>query len=172
MPELHKSSGKKYETQRNLLNRFTKKYAGVEIKSLPINLVKNDILELSEKWRISKIGKHDEVKLKNEFEAIKKIFDFTNSHLIAICIFYKKTLIGYSINEVLDKKHVLCHFAKADTDFSGIYSFLMKQTCEYLLSLGKEFLNYEQDLGLPHLRFSKSAFQPKVFLAKFSIIKN
>ena len=170
--DLHKSKGKKYETHRNLLSRFTRRHTETSTKILKLNLAKRDILELSEKWRVSKIGEHDEEKLKNEYEAIKKIFDFVDENLIAICIFHKDTLIGYSINEILNDKHVLCHFAKADTEFSGIYSFLMKQTCIFLLSINKEFLNYEQDLGLPRLRYSKNSFHPKVFLTKYAVIRN
>ncbi len=171
VPDFHKCLGKKYETQRNLFNRFTKKYTDIEIKLLPANSVKSEILELSEKWIINKIGKYDEMKLRNESDAIKRIFDFEGPDLIAVCIFHKGSLIAYTINELLKDNHALCHFAKANTEFSGIYSFLMRKTCESLISFGKEFLNYEQDLGLPHLRFSKSAFQPKVFLTKFSVIR-
>jgi len=171
--ELHTSEGAKYQTQRNLVSRFNKRHTDIEIKSLPINSVKKEILELSDKWRISKTDKQDEIKLRNESEAIRRIFDFTDDKgLIAICVFNKNILIAYSLNEILEDKHVLCHFAKADTEFSGIYSFLMKQTCQFLLSLGKKFLNYEQDLGLPRLRFSKNAFQPKNFLNKFSVIRS
>jgi hypothetical protein len=170
MCDFHAGAGKKYETHRNLLSRFARRHTETSTKVVHIHEAKKEILELSEKWRISKKGKQDEIKLRNEGEAIKRIFELNDPNLTAVCVFHKDTLIAYSISEVLAGNHVLCHFAKADTEFAGIYSFLMKKTCEHLLSLGKEFLNYEQDLGLPHLRFSKSSFHPAGFLSKFSVI--
>lgn len=170
--DLHKGEGKKYETHRNLLSRFARRHEGISVQVLSLPQAQEGILELSEKWKMSKSGIHDEEKLKHEFEAIKKIFDFESESLFTVCVFHQNTLIAYSINEALKDNHVLCHFAKADTKFAGIYSFLMKQTCEYILSIGKEFLNYEQDLGLPRLRHSKSAFHPKVFLMKFAVVKS
>jgi hypothetical protein len=170
MGSFHSCTGKKYETQRNMISRFGRRHTDIETKVLPIAAAKKEILELSEKWRMSRRDKHDEVKLRNEGEAIKRIFDLEGSPLQAICVFHNQTLIAYSIAEILEGSHILCHFAKADTEFAGIYSFLMKKTCEYMLTIGKEFLNYEQDLGLPHLRFSKTAFQPHGFMAKFSVM--
>jgi hypothetical protein len=170
--ELNSSEGKKYETHRNLLSRFNRRHTDIDVKNLPIHEVQNQILELTEKWRVSKISKQDDEKLRNEYEAVKRIFDFKDKNLISVCVFHKDSLIAYSINEILKDQHVLCHFAKANTEFAGVYSFLMKQTCKYASSVGKEYLNYEQDLGLPKLRYSKNSFHPKVFLAKYAVVKS
>ena len=172
MGDLHKSQGKKYETHRNLLSRFKNRHAqeDVEVKLLPLQAVKKDILRLNETWKNNKKGKVSEIELKNESRAVERIFNVEDKNLIAVCVFHKAELIAYSISELLHDDHALCHFAKGDIAFVGIYSFLMKKTCEALLGFGKNFLNYEQDLGFPHLRHSKAAFQPHIFLNKYSVI--
>lgn len=167
--DLYHCNGKRFEAQRNLLNRFCKKYSNFEIKLLPINFAKKEILQLSEEWRINKMDRSNQDEFKNVTKSLARIFHLSDKNLFVICVFHENRLIAYAIDEMLDSDYALCHFAKADTKFSGVYSFLMKQNCESLLTLGKKFLNYEQDLGLSNLRCSKNAFRPIQFLKKFSI---
>lgn len=173
IPDLHKSSGKEYEDYRNLLNRFHKKHAHkVDVKYLPIQSAKKDILELDEVWKNNKKesgNNYNDDQFKRESDAIKRIFDFEHQELFATCLFVDGKLVGYSINEALPGEYAICHFAKADTSFSGIYQFLMKKNCEKLLDLNRVHYNYEQDLGMPNLRSAKNSFKPKTFLAKYFV---
>ena len=42
--------------------------------------------------------------------------------------------------------------------------FLMHETAKILIEKGYQFMNYEQDLGIPNLRAAKLAFSPTYFL--------
>lgn len=170
--DLSEYEGRKLSMHRNLVNRFLKNYASFEVKNLPLKIIENEILELTENWMKDKIDRGHEISLRNESRSIKRIFDFKNSNLSATCVFYEGKLIAYSIVEVINKDFTLCHFSKANVKYSGIYSFLMKKNCEILLSFGQKFLNYEQDLGLLNLRSSKDAFKPERFLNKFVITES
>jgi len=169
--ELYACHGSKYATQRNLLNRFIKKYADIRVEILPLHKATKDILELNKRWNTSKILKNiDEIELRNETIAIERIFNMTSSDLVTVGVYQNEELIGYSISEILKEGYALCHFAKADTSFFGVYSFVMNQTCKMLLSQNIVYLNYEQDLGFPYLRHSKMAFRPKSYLTKFVVV--
>ncbi len=167
---LYKCAGGEYVAQRLYINRFNKKYTSIEVKLLPIGSIQKDILELSERWRLERIGRDDELELKKEAESIKRIFDFTDKNLIVVSIFHDNKLIAYAIDEVLNNGYSVCHFLKADVSFVGAYAFLMQQSSRILSEdFGVKSLNLEQDLGIPSLRFSKNKFRPALFLKKYTV---
>ena len=88
---------------------------------------------------------------------------------IGIGIFDNKQFLGYSIIEVLSGGYSICHFSKADIHIHDIYDFLMKESCKILRSQNCSFLNYEQDLGLPGLRYTKRSFRPINFFKKLIV---
>lgn len=167
--ELHQASGIKYETQRNLIHRFENKYSDIQIKISSLDSVRNVVLDLSKKWQMKKENATNIIELINEEKSVSRIFNIENKNLLAICIYCKNQCVAYAIDEILVGDYAICHFAKADVHFSGVYSFLMKQNCRLLLNFNKIYLNFEQDLGLLNLRASKNAFKPKIFLKKYTI---
>jgi hypothetical protein len=171
--DLFECSGRKYETQRNLINRFNKQSDGVRVEFFDsLNSLKEDILNLDNDWAKSKIKTDGVLEFRNESEALKRIFDFKDNNLCATCIFKNDVLIAFCINELIpDSDYALAHFAKANILYPGIYAFLLNNNCKFLLAKNKKYLNYEQDLGLPQLRYSKNAFKPIHFLKKYTLIK-
>ena len=171
--DFYACEGQKYETQRNQINRFEKKYLNTSVKIFEsFNFIRDDILKLEFQWKVAKIQQDRILEFINESEALSRILklDFTN--FVTICIFSDEKLIAFCISELIpNSKYAIAHFAKADVSFSGIYSFLLHETCSALIKQDKEYLNYEQDLGIEYLRNSKTSFRPFGFLKKLSIIK-
>lgn len=167
--DLYAYHGAEFETQRNLINRFSRKYSKIEVSISILSYIEDDILSFNKKWERQKINAQNQEELKTESKSIARVFGLNNENLLGVCIFCSGELIAYAIDEILDSEYVICHFAKANSNFSGVYSFLMKENCKTLLSLGKKTLNYEQDLGLEGLRYAKNAFRPKKFLKKFIV---
>jgi hypothetical protein len=89
--------------------------------------------------------------------------------MVAVGIFDNSHMIGFAINEVLFYGIAINHFIKADTKYQGIFSYLMQENANILISHHRSHLNFEQDLGLPGLRQSKSTFRPVYFLKKYVI---
>ena len=83
-------------------------------------------------------------------------------------IFEEDRMLAFTIEEVLPDAYAICHFWKADSSRAGIFDFLMQEKARHLETLGVQFLNYEQDLGVPALRTAKSSFRPVRFLKKFT----
>lgn len=161
-----------YSTKRNLVNRLLKKYPNTNSKI--INLIhknnQENILLLDGDWENDKLKKQKEINLKNESSALKRLFFLENlEDLICIGIYYENRLVGFSINEVLQSEYAISHFAKADNFSAGLYAYLMKETATKIRDRGKIFLDYEQDLGLLGLRYSKNSFRPTTFLNKYII---
>lgn len=166
--DLSECKGKNYETQRNLINRFKKYSNSFTVECFQnINEIQDMILNLDEKWVHHKTNIDSTLNFQNESHALQRIFGIQNDNLFAICIFNDGILKAFCLSELIpNSEYAISHFAKADTTIPGIYAFLFNQNCKELLKINKKFLNYEQDLGLLHLRHSKKSFRPAAFLKK------
>ncbi len=165
-------AGKKYETQRNQISRFEKKYPDAVVKVYTdFNEIKGQILLLEQRWKLNKIVQDKTLEFRSESEALRRFFEIRQENFLTVCIFVKDELVAFCVSELLDSEYAISHFAKADVSFSGIYSFLFHKTCMALINKNREYLNYEQDLGLIYLRHSKMSFRPIKFLKKTVIIR-
>lgn len=166
--QLAESKGRKYETIRNQINRFDKKYGDVT-KIVELDL-KNDehasaVLSLVEKWN----AKKDQTD-KTENRAIQNFIRYADHPiLINTGIYIENKLAAFCFNEPLTHSYALSHFAKADTQFVGIYSKLAVENAKKIYTHGYEFLNYEQDLGIESLRHAKLQMRPHSFLKKYKV---
>ncbi len=175
--ELSVGMGSKFSDYRYRIKSFLRAYTEQgpgKIQILHGNLREHayNILAINEKWRTNKIISREGIHLndmKNESEAIQRIFADDHALLAVICFFHTDKPIGYIVYETLEHAHAVIHFMKADVTFSGISQFMVQKCSEYLVSKGYRFLNCEQDLGLPGLRNSKMSFRPCHFLKKYTI---
>lgn len=69
------------------------------------------------------------------------------------------------------KNVFVIHFAKALTEYKGIYPFLFKELAGRLLEQEISCLNWEQDLGQEGLRKSKLSYQPDKLASKYRVFK-
>lgn len=161
--------GNKFGAKRNFVNRFKKLYLS---KSKPVDISDEDIqkqfLSLFNTWQ--KLQGKDPTEIKNELQAIKRLFEHSKQlNLLSIGIYIKRKLVGFSINEILLNGYAINLFEKADTQYAGIFSYLRQTTAQYLSKYGCNFLNHEQDLGIQGLRTSKMSYNPQFFLKKYVI---
>lgn len=71
--------------------------------------------------------------------------------------------------EPMNDAWAIGHFWKADTDYTGIYSYLMHRVAGRLSRQGVQFLNTQQDLGIPGLRNFKLSLAPVMHLRKYTL---
>ena len=78
-------------------------------------------------------------------------------------------MIAYSIYELLPNNYAIGHFEKALKGHAGLYDYLKHSTALDLRKQGVTHINYEQDLGIENLRYSKMLLHPETFLKKFTV---
>src|SRR3989338_650596 len=160
--------GKKFETFRNQLNRFNRRYPSIETGYLNPQDPgqKREIMHLFSTWETEK-----KMLLQREQYALERCMEFLASENFATITLRdsRKGLIGFSIIEKISNVYAICHFAKANFSYSGIYYRLMHETARFLNHLNIPYLNYEQDLGENGLRVAKMYFDPVFFLKKFEL---
>lgn len=165
--------GNKFSDKRTMINSFLRKHGEPTVKILDVNHTndQNQIITLNDFWLQNKIKDDISFNIKNEFIATKKFLRAAFKDTLAVGLYKDDKLLGYSIFTLLPKNYAICHFSKADITYDGVYEYLMRECAKILLDYKCTFLNYQQDLGLPGLRRSKTSFRPVQYLKKY-IVKN
>lgn len=160
----------KFSTKRKIANSFFRKYSGMHVKEIDLNGYENKIriLQLNTIWSENK-SKDKYFYLHKENLAIERFLSCNFRDSLCVGIINNGSLIGYSMFSLLPNRYTICHFSKADINFNGIYEFLMRESCKILKEKGYIFMNYEEDLGISGLRYSKNSYKPIAFLRKYTI---
>lgn len=155
--------GKKLRMKKNHLNGFLRQYADYQYEAIT-----------KENLEDAKAGIHDwflrHGDIEEEEQAIKRCFDHWDALGVkgAVIRIYGKVEAftnGDSINEKM--AHII--FEKANPEIRGLYQainrdFLMHEFAE------TEFVNREEDLGLPGLREAKIGYHPDHLTEKYDVV--
>ena len=83
-------------------------------------------------------------------------------------IYIDNKLEAFTIGELLNPNMALIHIEKANPDIRGLYPFINQQFLVNEFS-EVEFVNREEDLGIPGLRKAKLSYHPIRFVEKFTV---
>lgn len=159
-----------YKRKKYLIERFKRKYPNykVEIHDLSKKETHKKLIDVFLQWE--KRMHKDRNETENELTAIKRLFE--SAHLwdvFAITISVDNKIIAFNTYEKAHGKYGISSFQKADKSFTGVYSVLTHEATKHMHSLGCDYINFEQDLGIEGLRLSKSRWKPAHFLKKYII---
>ena len=167
--ELATMAGGKYQTPRNFINRFTRRY---NWQTRVLNLADahdwQDITQLLESWILNKA--EGGMKVDVDLHALMRLRSLLNQVAVfALGLYVDGTLCGYTINELKQQGYATNLFEHANTDYVGVFKFLKKQTALHLKQMGYQYWNHQQDSGFLGLRKSKESFRPAFYLKKLTI---
>ena len=160
----------KFHRKRYLVEKFKRKYPDYKVVLMDLRKERDqkEIFSLFFLWE--KMADRDRSDTKNELIAIKRLISSIHHfNIFALGIYHNNKLIAFNIYEISHNKHGVSAFQKADKSYTGIYSILSHEVAKHLYSLGCEYINYEQDLGIEGLRLSKSLWKPTHYLKKYII---
>lgn len=75
---------------------------------------------------------------------------------------------GFVLSEMISHNVFALHFAKCITHYKGIYQFIYNHFAKSLPS-ECEWINFEQDLGIPALRQAKETYEPDLMEHKYRL---
>lgn len=173
LEELSTYSGSKYADKRAKVNLFLRSHAlpSVRLLDLGDSKVVASLLQLNAAWTRNKAGRGEVVNVHREFVAFNRFVKANFTEAFCVGVFVEDQLVAYSIFTLLPEKYALCHFSKAAFPFEGAHDYLMQQSAVILRQRGCLYSNYQEDLGLPGLRFWKNSFKPMSFLRKYSVTR-
>lgn len=172
LQKLSEYKGSEYSTKRSEISRFLKKNQNIHVQKIDVydEKSKYHIFSLNNEWVSHKLKKDPFFNIPNELIAINKFLSALFPHSYALGIFEGEKMVAYFIGETLANNHAVGHFCKA-SKYSGLFDLIMKESSQISLDLHARYLNFEQDLGVDGLRFSKLSYRPVHFLKKYSVVR-
>ncbi len=149
-------SGKKYHSKKNHVNRFMTMYDWEYAKMTPAD--RGECKRLYEEWFENKSSEIEG--LEEEREAVFELLDnWERLDIVGGCIRVDGRIIAFSFGEKLCDNMVVIHLEHADTEYRGAFAAMNKLFLENEWS-EFEFVNREEDMGLPGLRTAKESYRP------------
>lgn len=155
--------GKKFRMKKNHLNGFLRQYGDYQYEPLTKDTLP-EAWEALEEW-FARRGD-----IKEEKQVIRLNFDNwealgTKGAVIRIYGKIEAFTAGMFLNERV--AHV--HFEKANPDIRGLYQAINRDFLMHEFS-GTEFVNREEDMGVPGLRQAKMEYNPDHFAEKYNVV--
>jgi len=167
--KLIKLRGRKLQSKRNHISQFERKYT-YSVRPLRTEEERGECYRMaSTTW----LENQDEIseEIKAELGALKRTFDnWDNLGLVGILICVDHTLTAFTVGEIIDDKLAIVHFEKADTSYAGIYSVVNQLFCSMYLS-DVQYINRQEDAGVPGLRKAKLSYKPDLMVEKYRITR-
>lgn len=169
-------AGKKLSRKRNHIHQFEKKYLDFSYEELTLqnlSLVK----KIEEKWLDENRDFASASGILADLEAEKKIIFFALDNFEVFSkscgmtggiLFVSGKPVAFCMASILSQKVMDVHFEKCLSGFDrdGGYTVINN---EFSKTVGTEFLNREEDLGLEGLRKAKLSYFPEQVLEKFTV---
>jgi len=106
----------------------------------------------------------------NEYKAFERLLQLKDKNIKFISLYLDGILIGFNVYEILSKDHAISHFSKINTkNHQYATPVLNWEEAKILNKHGVKYFNWEQDLGIAGLRYSKEKYKPSSFLKKYIV---
>ena len=163
---LSRLSGKHLHGQRNHVNHFMKSYTTVEYfplteKNLP------DALNVAQTW-LSERDEDDAV-AKEWFSIQKAAEHWDELNMFGGIIYADGEAAAFEMLSELSGRCADCHFRKATAKFAtdGAYAVINNRCAAAQETVGYEYINEEEDMGMSGLKRAKESYHPAFKLKKF-----
>jgi hypothetical protein len=161
--DLAELSGRRYHRKKNMVNRCLNAH-DCEYCELTTDVLA-EVAELQERWCGARECGEDP-DLCAEYRAIHDALgNFARFGLTGGAVRISGRIEAFAIGEALSEETAVVHFEKAMTDYQGLYQLINMWFCEHGLA-GFEYVNREQDLGVPGLRKAKESYLPHHMVEK------
>lgn len=165
--DLAELKGRLYHKKRNLISQclgsYTCRYEEITPALIP------ECREMMTRWCKVRSCALDPG-LCGESQAIEETFaHFQDFGLIGGAVRVNGIIEAFAMGETLSPAIAVCHFEKAMPQVHGLSQVINQWFAKY--SLGSfEFVNREQDLGIPGLRQAKESYYPHHLAEKYRVI--
>ena len=159
--------GKKLQSKRNHCNRFEAEFPDYEILPLCRDLLPQ-CEAFAEEWYRSHA--HTGEDFEGEKRALTKAFVYFEAlQMEGILLKHREKVLGFSMGNRIREDTFDVNFEKALADVNGAYPMVNREFARRIHSAYPtvQYLNREDDMGLPGLRRAKESYYPDFLLEKF-----
>ena len=159
--------GRKQRKRRYEVNAFRTVYGDRAAVRLIRPEDRAEILSFAHEWEQENKSTHDAEALERESRMIAKQMDhYDELHLSGVVLRIDGAVKGFSYGTKLSGVHYDTIAEKADRNIPHIYKVLRLEATRQC-AMDCRYVNYEEDLGIPGLRYIKTAYRPEYLLRKF-----
>ena len=156
-------SGRKYHAKRNHIHQFESQYAFAYHPLTPD--MTDECMELYLSWLQEK--DIDEPGILGEMNAIR--FLLPNMSALGVeggCVTIGDKVVAFSLGEQINPHSALIHIEKADASYVGLFAVINQKFAENTWS-HLQYINREEDMGMPGLRKAKLSYRPVKLIEKY-----
>ncbi|MDP8222212.1 MAG: phosphatidylglycerol lysyltransferase domain-containing protein [Candidatus Lernaella stagnicola] len=167
--DLANLAGRKFGSKRNLIKKFSRSVAA-SFREIDDELVAA-CLEMQREWCEHKsCSEHPDLDAEDQavFRALEQWDHLPVFGGALVTDDEARRVIAFSVAEALGPDTAVIHFEKGTTMYPGVYQAINQLLCKRLLG-EFEFVNREQDLGVPGLRKAKESYQPVRLVEKYTL---
>lgn len=160
--------GKRYQKKRNHLNRFLSAYSDCCAKPVADENVE-EVRHMLEKWYALREAEDPSADFHMEKAAIFKALDKRVAlGMECFALYVNNTCVAMSMASPLSETVFDVHFEKALEKFEGVYAAINYFFSRYLREKygAIQYLNREDDMGIPGLRQAKLSYRPDYMIEK------
>ncbi|MBN2030968.1 DUF2156 domain-containing protein [bacterium] len=159
-------SGRKYHNKKNHINKFLRSY---EFEYMPLDGKSvDDCIRVAEEWCKMRRCEED-MSLVGEGEAVRNALNhFDALKISGGAILIDDKIEAFTLGELLNTDTAVIHIEKTDPTIPALYTMINQQFCENQWS-DIQYINREQDLGVPGLRRAKRSYYPCRLVKKYRI---
>ncbi len=163
LAELH---GSKLSKKRNLISQFERNYPNHEVRTIASEDFRT-LISLTEHWRMEH---QDDQRVENERRAISRALQYYNElGFEGLMLTADNEIKAFAVFSRINSNSYTVQFEKALHECKGASQVITNRTAVYLRDKC-EFINREQDLGIPGLRQAKQSYAPDHLLKDFFLI--
>ena len=163
--DLAELKGRAYHRQKNLVNKCLGAFDCQWLEITPALL--DEVADLQGRWCAAKDCQEDPA-ICAENSAIRLALQhYEQLDMVGGAIRIGGRLEAYTLGGRLAPDTAVIHFEKAMGGFPGLYQVVNQWFCERALA-GFEFVNREQDMGIPGLRKAKMSYRPHHMVTKYA----
>lgn len=153
--------GRRYHSKKNLVNRFNREQEGrYEIVPFSVGMAEEALALLRYIDEKKQVTGFEADMLHMEADVLMDVLPvYDRLGLEGVALKIDGRLEGYAIGGPLGGDTIVEHIEKANVDFPGIYQKLNQAFAQSCLDR-YEFINREEDMGLPGLRKAKTSYRP------------
>lgn len=160
-------SGKKFNGQRNHVNKFTRLYPNFVFTELT-ERDESEIKAFLDKFSARQLGKGS-VMAAEELESVYALVPHIGElNLSAGALRIDGNIVAVSIGERCGEQLVI-HVEKALTEYAGVYPAMAQQFAKRFVADGVKYINREDDAGDAGLRKSKLQYNPVCLVDKYDV---
>lgn len=159
--------GRSYHSKKNHVNSFRKNYSNYQYLSLTDDLIGQCVDNIIEWCRKHGCYK-DPILLAEKNAIIEVLNNFEALQLTGGVIVIDGKVEAFCFGEQLNTDTAVIHVEKANPEIRGAYAAINQEFCRNNLS-HLEYVNREEDMGIPGLRKAKQSYHPVKMVEKYII---